>query len=274
MSDRLQRRFGEVRARSGRALAFFYTAGYPGLDSTVEVGKALAAGGADILELGMPFSDPLADGPVIQKSSEVALRNGLTLKRLMEDVRRLRQEVELPIVLMGYVNPILRYGADRFFGDAAAAGVDGLILPELPIEEAGRFAGELRSAGLAQILLVTPTTPPGRLEQIDSLASGFVYCVSMTGVTGGLVMGKVGEYLGSVRKRVTRNPMMVGFGISAPAQAAEMALQADGVIIGSALIRKLEALLPRSAPHSSFEGYRDLEAWVNGFRKAIDDSLS
>ena len=269
MSDRLQKRLEGLRSRRKRALAFFYTAGYPEIGSTVQVGRALAAGGADIIELGMPFSDPLADGPVIQRSSEVALRNGMSLKLLLEQVRLLREEldirrdeVKIPIVLMGYLNPILRYGSERFFGDAASAGVDGIILPELPLEEAGRFAGELREAGLAQILLVTPTTPPARLSEIDSLASGFVYCVSMTGVTGGKVVGGVSEYLRGVRERVTRNPMLVGFGISTPDQAVAMGTEADGVIIGSALICKLEK------PGSM----ESLSEWVRGFREALDRS--
>ena len=260
MSDRLQKRLLELRSRKKRALAFFYTAGYPAIDSTVQVGRALAAGGADVIELGMPFSDPLADGPVIQKSSEVALRNGMSLKLLLEQVRLLRHEVDVPIVLMGYLNPIMRYGSMKFFLDAGTTGVDGIILPELPLEEAGRYAGELREAGLAQILLVTPTTPPARLGEIDSLASGFVYCVSMTGVTGGQVSGGVSAYLRGVRERVTRNPILVGFGISTPDQAAAIGVEADGVIIGSALIRQLEKPDCMEA----------LPGWVRAFRESID----
>ncbi len=260
MSDRLQKRLEGLRSRKKRALAFFYTAGYPAIDSTVQVGRALAAGGADIIELGMPFSDPLADGPVIQKSSEAALRNGMSLKLLLEHVRLLRNEVDVPIVLMGYLNPIMRYGSKKFFAEAGSAGVDGIILPELPLEEAGRYAEELREAGLAQILLVTPTTPPARLAEIDSLASGFVYCVSMTGVTGGQVTGGVSAYLRGVRERVTQNPMLVGFGISTPDQAAVMGAEADGVIIGSALIRQLEKPGAVAA----------LPGWVRTFREAID----
>ncbi len=266
MSDRLQKRLEGLRSRKKRALAFFYTAGYPAIDSTVQVGRALAAGGADIIELGMPFSDPLADGPVIQKSSEVALRNGMSLKLLLEHVRLLRNEVDVPIVLMGYLNPIMRYGSKKFFADAGTAGVDGIILPELPLEEAGRYAGELRDAGIAQILLVTPTTPPARLAEIDSLASGFVYCVSMTGVTGGQVAGGVSEYLRGVRERVTKNPMLVGFGISTPDQAAAMGVEADGVIIGSALIRHLETVRQWKTSDSE----EALSGWVRGFREALD----
>lgn len=260
MSDRLQKRLLELRAGKKRALAFFYTAGYPAIDSTLQIGRALAAGGADVIELGMPFSDPLSDGPVIQKSSEVALRNGMSLKVLLEQVRLLRHEVDVPIVLMGYLNPIMRYGSQKFFLDAGIAGVDGIILPELPLEEAGRYAGELREAGLAQILLVTPTTPHARLGEIDSLASGFVYCVSMTGVTGGQVGGGVSAYLRGVRERVTRNPILVGFGISTPDQAAAMGAEADGVIIGSALIRQLEKPGAVEA----------LSGWARTFREALD----
>jgi tryptophan synthase alpha chain len=184
----------------------------------------------------------------------------MSLRLLLEHVRSLRQEVAVPIVLMGYLNPILRYGSERFFADAASAGVDGIILPELPLEEGGRFAEVLRKSGLAQILLVTPTTPPERLRAIDALATGFVYCVSMTGVTGGQVAGEISGYLRRVRENATRNPMLVGFGISTPEQAAAMGREADGVIIGSALIRELEK-----------SGSEDeLVAWVRGFRDALD----
>ena len=272
MSDRLQKKFKELKAADRRALAFFFTAGYPHIDSTVQVGRGLAAGGADIIEIGMPFSDPLADGPVIQKSSEVALRNGMSLNLLMKHVRSLREMIDIPIVLMGYLNPILRYGTKKFFADAAAAGVDGLILPELPLEEAGRFGSDLRAAGLAQILLVTPTTPPQRLEEIDAQATGFVYCVSMTGVTGGQVGGGIAEYLRGVRSRVRRNPMMVGFGISTPDQAATMVAGADGVIIGSALIRQLEAMNTGSQTQVGTPMHPDqaLVKWVQSFREALD----
>jgi tryptophan synthase alpha chain len=260
MNNRLSKKLTELRGRNQRALAFFYTAGYPLLDSTASIGCTLADGGADILELGMPFSDPLADGPVIQRSSEAALRNGMSLKRLLGQVRELRRDLETPIVLMGYMNPILRYGPQAFFADAAAAGVDGLILPELPLEEAERYSSGIREAGLSQILLATPTTPQGRLSEIDALASGFVYCVSMTGVTGGQVAGDPGVYLRRVKTAVTLNPVLVGFGISTPEQASAIAAAADGVIIGSALIRRLEA------PEAS----SSLESWVRGFREALD----
>ena len=260
MSDRLKKTLGSIRSRQKRALAFFYTAGFPTIDSTVRVGRALAAGGADIIELGMPFSDPLADGPVIQRSSEVALRNGMSLRELLVQTRLLRKEVDAPIVLMGYLNPILRYGSRQFFSDAAAAGVDGVILPELPLEEAGRFGGELREAGLAQILLVTPTTPPERLTDIDARATGFVYCVSMTGVTGGQVADDIPEYLRGVRAHVVRNPILVGFGISTPEQAVSLGTMADGVIIGSALLRQLEKADTNEA----------LVSWVRGFRDSLD----
>jgi tryptophan synthase alpha chain len=270
VTDRLPTKFRQLRADGRRALAFFYTAGFPAIDSTVPVGRALAAGGADIIELGMPFSDPLADGPVIQKSSEVALRNGMTLKVLLDQVRQLRTEVDLPIVLMGYLNPILRYGSKAFFADAKAAGVDGIILPEVPLEEAELFGGLLREAGLAHILLVTPTTPPERLEKIDACASGFVYCVSMTGVTGGQVGAGTDAYLRSVRSRVKVNPMMVGFGISEPAQASSMAKEADGVIIGSALIRQLERVESKGEWGSGPQSLAWLVEWVRGFREALD----
>ncbi len=241
MVYRITTELNRIRAQQGKALALFITAGFPEISSTVELVPKLAEAGADLIEIGMPFSDPLADGPVIQESSAIALKNGVTIKTILNDVRTIRKSCNVPLVLMGYVNPILSYGANRFFDDAAEAGVDGMILPELPLEESGRFAGQLKANGIAQILLVTPTTPPERIRKIDAASEGFLYCVATTGVTGAGGKAADGEYVARVKSNAPKNPVLVGFGISNPDDARRAAEHADGVIIGSALIKRLLA---------------------------------
>ena len=260
MTMKLQERLRSNTTKGRRSLAMFLTAGYPTLDATAELVCALEDGGADIVEIGVPFSDPLADGPVIQKASGTAIANGVTLPWILQLVARIRQRSDVPLVLMGYLNPIMRYGVDRFFVDAAAAGVDGLILPELPLEEWSSYAPAVTSAGLAGILLATPTTPPARVRAIDAASSGFVYCVSTTGVTGGAVAGSALDNVRAVRAHVTRNPMLVGFGISRPEDAVTFARDSDGVIVGSALLRQLES-------DPSPGGTR---VWTAAFRRALD----
>ncbi|MEW6512064.1 MAG: tryptophan synthase subunit alpha [Bacteroidota bacterium] len=255
--ERVRNRIEAVRQGGGKALALFLTAGFPEKESAVELVPQLAEAGADIVELGMPFSDPLADGPVIQASSTAALKNGMTVGLLLEQVRAIRLKSDVPIVLMGYLNPIMRYGSARFFKDAEASGVDGLILPELPLEESGRFGSYAN--GIARILLVTPTTPPERIRAIDAASSGFVYCVATTGVTGDSGKRAQTEYLARVKANATKNPVLVGFGISTPDDARRAAEQADGVIIGSALIRKLNETL----------GIGEIVAWVKLVRAAL-----
>ncbi len=248
-----------LSSRKEKALALFVTGGYPELHSAVHLVPVLEQGGADIVEIGMPFSDPLADGPVIQESSSVALANGAHLQSILEDVAAIRSNSEIPIVLMGYLNPILSYGVRDFFAAAGECGVDGIILPELPLEEAGRFAVECTAAGLSQILLVTPTSSPERIRAIDEASRGFVYCVSTTGVTGSTGKNPSQEYVGKVRRLLRRNPLLVGFGISSPESARHLVHEADGVIIGSALIRKI----------GQSTGPRDLQAWVREFKNAL-----
>jgi tryptophan synthase alpha chain len=258
---RLSQRLEENARRGRRSLAMFLTAGFPAMDATVDLVCALEEGGADLVEIGVPFSDPLADGPVIQKASGKAIANGVTLPWILDMVVGLRKRTSLPLVLMGYLNPILRYGTERFFADAARAGVDGIILPELPLEEWSAYAPRVAQAGLAGILLATPTTPPDRVRQIDEASTGFVYCVSTTGVTGGAAAGSAIEDVRAVRSQVKRNPMLVGFGIAQPAQAAMFARETDGVIVGSALLRRLEE---DPTPGGT-------RVWTAGFRQALDE---
>lgn len=258
--NRIADSLARLRATRKKALALFITAGYPRRDSTGEVVETLAANGADLIEIGMPFSDPLADGPVIQRSSAASIANGTTLRGILDDVRAVRRDNAVPLVLMGYLNPIMTYGAGNFFADAAAAGVDGVILPELPLEECGRFAGVIAAQKLAHILLVTPTTPAERIEAIDRQSSGFLYCVSTTGVTGAGRADVPRDYIQHVKRHASRNPVLVGFGISGADDARRVAAKADGVIIGSALIRRLEE-------GASIES---IGRWVREIKDAID----
>ncbi|MCL4472571.1 MAG: tryptophan synthase subunit alpha [Actinobacteria bacterium] len=223
-------------ASSKKALLMPYTTGgYPSMHECRHVMESFIAGGADMIELGVPFSDPLADGPVVQASSQVALEQGIT----PDDVLTLASEfsARVPIVLMVYYNCVFSYGQDRFVEAAAAAGVNGLIVPDLPVDEASGFMASCRGRGIDPILLVAPTSPDERIDLIAENASGFIYCVSVTGVTGARtsLSDQLPAFLERVRAR-TRVPLAVGFGVSTPEHAAEVARHADGVIIGSRLI--------------------------------------
>lgn len=257
--NRISSKLEQLRKQNRKALTLFLTAGYPDREATVDLVLGLEDAGADIIELGMPFSDPLADGPVIQECSSIAVRNGVTLDTIFLIVQAIRSQSSIPLVLMGYVNPLMRYGGEKFFASAAQSGVDGFIFPEVPLEETARFAKTIASHGLSNILLVAPTSSPSRIEQIDAASSGFVYCVSSTGVTG--VEGRMPaiEYIRLVRKHVKKNPLLVGFGISSPEQAYAYACEADGVIVGSALLRKIMAGTKRE----------DLFRWVREMRRAV-----
>ncbi|MDX1670822.1 MAG: tryptophan synthase subunit alpha, partial [Balneolaceae bacterium] len=196
--------------------------------------------GADMVELGMPFSDPLADGPTIQYSSKVALDNGITMDKILDMALQIRSKSELPLILMGYVNPILRYGVEKFCKKAAKAGVDGLIVPDIPPEESALIAETAEKSGIPLIYLVAPNTPDERMRRIDRQSRGFVYCVSVTGVTGARegdeVAASVRRFIDRVKDNITDNPVLVGFGIRSHADAKQIAANTDGFIVGSALI--------------------------------------
>jgi tryptophan synthase alpha chain len=232
----------EACAASGRAaLVPFITCGDPSLESTVPAMRALVEAGADLIELGIPFSDPQADGPVIQRASERALARKVGLRAVLECVRDFRAtDATTPVVLMGYLNPVEIYGAKRFASDAAAAGVDGVLLVDSPIEESATLAAALAEAGLQMILLAAPTTDPARLQQIAGLSRGYLYYVSFAGVTGasGLAPTDVAARVAAIRTH-TATPVAVGFGVRDAASAAEIARFADGVVIGSALVEHL-----------------------------------
>ena len=257
--NRIHERLTLLQLRKEKALVCFLTEGFPTLNATIPLVLEIERGGADIIELGMPFSDPLADGPVIQQSSQAALSQGITLDNILSYVKTIRQSSEIPLVLMGYLNPILAYGAEKFFKSAARSGVDGIILPELPVEESKRYKSIFDRAGLAHILLVTPTTSPERIALIDRASNGFLYCVSSTGVTGSTSKIRSDSYINSVKTHAKKNPVLVGFGIKTPADARRIARRADGVIIGSALIQRI-------ARGDSLE---DIGAWVRQLKKAM-----
>lgn len=242
--------FAATHAEGRAALMPYFTGGYPDLRTSEEVLVAVAEAGADLIEIGVPFSDPLADGPVIQRSTQVALDNGMSVAKCLALVSRLRERgVRQPITLMGYVNPILAYGGERYVHDAVAAGADGLIVPDLPPEEATELEAACRSAGLAMTYLVAPTSTPERLQRIAERTSGFLYLVSLTGVTGARdsLPPDLGDFVARARQ-VAHTPLAVGFGVARPEQAAEVGRMADGVIVGSALIKAVgQAAHPASA---------------------------
>jgi tryptophan synthase alpha chain len=240
--NRITAKLAQLKKRNEKALVLFLTAGYPKIDSTVPLVLEFAQVGADIIELGMPFSDPLADGPVIQLSSQQAIKNGITLDRILSQVKEIRKHTDIPLLLMGYLTPILHYGEERFFANASKAGVDGIILPEVPIEEANRFLLLTRKYHLADILLVSPVTSDKRIKEIDKISSGFLYCVSSTGVTGRSGIGNIKSYVKRVKNNAKKNSVLVGFGIKTPSDAQRISQNADGVIVGSALIQKISQL--------------------------------
>jgi tryptophan synthase alpha chain len=274
VSDRIERRFAEL-AQAGRAgLVTFLCAGDPDPETSAAILAGLPAAGADVIEIGMPFSDPMADGPAIQAGSLRALKAGMTLARTLDLVRHLRDRHEAtPIVLMGYFNPIWRYGPDRFLDDARAAGVDGMIVVDLPPEEDDELCVPARGRGLHFIRLVTPTTDDRRLPKVLGNASGFLYYVSIAGITG--TKAPLADQVGAAVARLRAHsalPVAVGFGIRTPAQAAAIARVADAAVIGSALVGHIADALdsnggaPPGLAQSLFEQVGALAAAVRTAR--------
>ena len=222
-------------------------AGDPDLSTTQALVLALEQSGADIIELGIPFSDPLADGPVIQRASDRSLRNKTSLRAVMDLVRTLRRQTQIPLVLMSYYNPIYKYGEEKFAEDALAYGVDGVIIPDLPPEEAGQLIQISKRIGLDTIFLLAPTSTRERIRRVSESSRGFIYYVSLTGITGA-ALSSVREIKAKLQeiRRYSTKPIAVGFGISTPAQASQVARWADGVIIGSALVKLVESHLQDS----------------------------
>lgn len=246
--NRIDARFAALRAAGEKALIPFLTAGDPDLDTTEALVLAMAEAGADVIELGVPFSDPTAEGPTIQRSSSRALAAGTSLRAILQLVDRLRDRVEQPLVLMGYANPIHAMGAEAFAKAASAVGVDGIIVPDLTPEDGAEYLDPCREAGIHPILLAAPTTRPARLEMLVRETRGFLYYVSLQGVTGArtaLAEGieqkvRAAQALGDV-------PVCVGFGVGTPEQAATIGAYADGVVVGSAIVDRIEAASSKAA---------------------------
>jgi tryptophan synthase alpha chain len=263
--NRITETFEHLLAARCKALIPYITAGDPDLDVTTQLVLELERNGANIVELGVPFSDPVADGPTIQRASLRSLQQGTTLHGIVEAVASIREHSRIPIVLMTYYNPILAYGIQTFCGEAARAGVDGLIIPDLPPEESEELTVACREQHIANIFLVAPTSTTTRIELANRSTTGFVYCVSLTGVTGarGQMAEGVDEFMATVRKHTDR-PLAIGFGISTPEHAREAAKLADGIIVGSAIINVMEQCDNES------EMIREVGSFIASLRAGID----
>ncbi|HAJ57143.1 MAG TPA: tryptophan synthase subunit alpha [Candidatus Omnitrophica bacterium] len=248
--NRIDSKFKELRAAGKKAFMPFLTAGYPSLPMTGKLILEFEKRGADVIELGIPFSDPIADGPVIQQSSYEAIKNGTTLKKVFGLVRRLREETQIPLAAMTYFNLILNYGPTRFIKDALAAGFDGVIIPDLPPEEEGEFSKEARKKGLKVILFMAPTTSRERAGFIARRAEGFIYFVSLTGVTGARreLPRELGFQLRAAKKAAGDIAVCAGFGVSTPQQVKAISAFCDGVIVGSAIVKKISESIDASDP--------------------------
>lgn len=262
--NRIKNKFATVRANNEKVLIVYLTAGDPSMDVTKKLILALEKAGVDILEIGVPFSDPTADGPVIQAASQRSLKSGTTLEGVLKMVAEVRKVSEIPIVLFGYFNPIFAYGVKNFAQSAKAAGVDGVLVVDLPYEEAGELRKYTDKAGIDFISLIAPTTGRERLKKIAARASGFLYYISITGITGTAApkIEKIKSEVKNIRK-ITNLPIAVGFGISRPEQARDIARFADGVVIGSAIVRLID----------ENKNNRDLERIVSRYVSEIKKAL-
>jgi tryptophan synthase alpha chain len=260
----IEKKFAELQKRGEAALIPFVTAGDPNLATTLKILRALEKGGADCIELGIPFSDPTADGPTIQRSSERALKNGLSLPRILQLVRQFRRTSEVPIVLFGYFNPIFHYGLENFCRAAARAGADGILCVDLPPEESAELKRWTDAEGLDLIFLLSPTSGPDRVQLVAGKGRGFIYYVSVTGVTGArqALDDQLRSQVARVR-RATSLPVGVGFGISTPKQAAWIAGFADAAVVGSALVERIEKA------KGGVEKARCAGAFVSELKRAI-----
>ncbi|MCL1887015.1 MAG: tryptophan synthase subunit alpha [Betaproteobacteria bacterium] len=263
--SRIQRTLTALKNKNKKALIPFITAGYPEPDITVALMHALVRGGADIIELGVPFSDPMADGPIIQRASEEALKNGISLRDIFHFVQQFREDdANTPVVLMGYANPVERMGLEKFVQKAHHSGVDGVLIVDYPPEECENFAALMKAHEMDVIFLLAPTSTEERMEKIGRIASGYVYYVSLKGVTGAasLNLDEVASAILAIRKHVSI-PVGVGFGIRDGETAKAVGALADGVVIGSRLIQVLE-----NAEKNRRES--DLETFISGIRSALD----
>ncbi len=256
--SRIGRRFAVLRREGKKAFIPYVMAGHPDLAATRRMITLLEECGADIIELGVPFSDPLADGPTIQAAAQQALAGGVTLGSVIGFVGELRKSTKIPLILMTYYNPVFKYGEERFCRDAASAGVDGVIIPDLPPDEAGGMISSSRAHGIDTIFLLAPTSTPGRMKRVARSTRGFLYYVPITGITGSQLT--LDESLASAISKIrtlTATPVAVGFGVSRPEEAAAVARAADGVIVGSAIVKRVN------------DPEDDLRSYLLSLRKAI-----
>jgi tryptophan synthase alpha chain len=236
--SRITAKFNELRKTGRKALIPYIMSGDPSLSATKKYILELETAGADIIELGVPFSDPLADGPTIQRASERSLKHGTTLKKVLEMVKDVRKKTAIPLILMTYYNPVFKFGIHRFIQAAVTAGIDGVIIPDLIPDEAGEFTALSRRHGLATVFLLAPTSTRERIKKVAGASTGFIYYVSITGITGAkLALGKDMEKRMNSLRALTKKPVAVGFGISNPAEARMVSNLAEGVIVGSAIVK-------------------------------------
>lgn len=258
MKVTIQKTFRKLKREGKKAFIPYIMAGDPDLERTKDIVHLFEECGADIVELGVPFSDPLADGPTIQQASERALQNGVTLRKVIELVKRLSHEIRIPIVLMTYYNPVFKYGIELFISDAREAGIDGVIIPDLPPDEAAEFIILSKKSHLNTIFLLAPTSTEDRIKKVVKASTGFIYYVSITGITGSdlLLDGSMEVLISNIRK-YTDKPIAVGFGVSTPEEASAVAKISDGVIVGSAIVKRLH-----NAPD-------ELKQYLSSIREAI-----
>lgn len=263
--SRIAERLQQVRAAGRKGLVIYITGGCPNLAATVEAVLAAERAGADVVEIGIPFSDPMADGPVIQQAASLALANGASVEGILDVVRQIRTQSEIPLALMTYVNPVLQYDADKFVKTAKAAGVDGLIIPDLPIEESREMLAVCREQDVNLVQFVAPTTTLERLGPTCAAANGFIYCISNTGVTGAradIDYSALAPLITEVRTR-SDVPTAIGFGIGSPAAAYSAAQYADAVIVGSAVV---DIIL--------HDGVQAIESFITTIRQALDKGMN
>jgi tryptophan synthase alpha chain len=259
---RIGRLFECLKRDNRKALIAYLTAGDPAPERTPALVDAMVRGGADLIELGVPFSDPIADGPVIQRAGERALKAGTTLAAVLDIARRIRETSEVPLLLFTYLNPVLRYGLERLAADAAAAGIDGCLLTDASVEEAESYAGAMHRHGLDTVFLAAPTSTPRRIDLVARYSTGFVYLVSRTGVTGvqESVSSAIAPLIRSVRA-ATNLPLAVGFGVSKPEHVAELGAQVEAVVVGSAFVRLIEQNATSDSLEAQLENFtRELKS--------------
>lgn len=257
----IQAMFAHAKAQHRAAFLPYFPIGYPNYADSVEAIAAMAAEGVDGFEIGIPFSDPLADGPVIQAATQIALENGTTVRQCLQAVRELRARgVEQPMLMMGYLNPLIAYGLEAFVQDAKAAGTDGLIVPDLPPEEGAALVEACAAAGMALVFFIAPTSSAERIALVAAQATGFIYVVSLTGVTGAraALPPDLTDFIGRLKAQVRQTPLVMGFGISTPEQARSVGALVDGFIVGSALVR------------AGKDGVEPVRALAGSIRRGLD----